>query len=123
MRKPMLRNALTLTAAAALAACGGGNEGGDRAGLPASAAERTGKGAESSSAEQALVRFHVQGMTCAGCVLGTRAALRRLDGVADADASYDSASAWARYDPAKVTPERMIAAIRELGYTATVAGR
>ena len=72
-----------------------------------------------------LVRadFDVAGMDCGGCVIGTRAALRKLDGVQKADASYDDATgkgtAWALYDPAKVNPERMMAAIRELGYTPT----
>jgi copper chaperone CopZ len=68
--------------------------------------------------------FDVAGMDCGGCVIGTRAALRKLAGVEQADASYDDATgkgtAWALYDPAKVTPERMMEAIRELGYTPTV---
>lgn len=55
---------------------------------------------------------------------GDRAVLGRLDGVQEADATYDSATgkgtAWALYDPTKVTPEGMIAAIKELGYIATV---
>ena len=76
--------------------------------------------AAASSARLARVEFHVEGMTCGGCVIGTRAALKKLDGVQDADASYEDSSAWALYDPAEVTPERMIAAIKELGYTATV---
>ena len=49
--------------------------------------------------------------------------IEHIDGVENADASYDDATgkgtAWAMYDPAKVTPERMMAAIRELGYTPT----
>ena len=72
----------------------------------------------------ARVNFEVAGMDCGGCVIGTRTALKKLDGVQKADASYDDATgkgtAWALYDPAKVTPERMMAAIRELGYTPTV---
>jgi copper chaperone CopZ len=65
----------------------------------------------------------VQGMDCGGCVIGTRAALRKLEGVKQTEASYDDATgkgtAWVLYDPAKVTPERMMEAIREFGYTAT----
>lgn len=42
---------------------------------------------------------------------------------AGADATYDDATgrgtAWAEYDPARVTPERMAEAIGALGYTAT----
>ena len=77
------------------------------------------------SANLARADFDVVGMDCGGCVIGTRAALRKLDGVENADASYDDATgkgtAWAVYDPAKVTPQRMMAAIRELGYTPTPA--
>jgi copper chaperone CopZ len=72
----------------------------------------------------ARVDFDVAGMDCGGCVIGTRAALRKLEGVEQADANYDDATgkgaAWALYDPAKVTPERMMEAIRELGYTPAV---
>ena len=85
--------------------------------------------ASARTSEQALpagrarADFDVAGMDCGGCVIGTRAALRKLDGVQQADASYDDATrkgtAWAIYDPSKVTPERMMAAIRELGYTPT----
>ena len=70
--------------------------------------------------------FDVNGMDCGGCVIGTRAALRKLEGVRQADASYDDATgkgtAWALYDPAKISPEQMIAAIGELGYAATPRG-
>jgi copper chaperone CopZ len=79
----------------------------------------------SAPARLARVNFAVEGMTCGGCVLGTRAALKKLDGVRDADANYDDATgrgtAWALYDPGKTSPERMMAAIRELGYTPTVS--
>ena len=66
----------------------------------------------------------MKGMDCAGCVIGTRAALKRLDGVREAGASFGSleaSPAWAVYDPARVTSERMMAAIRELGYTPAIS--
>lgn len=75
----------------------------------------------SATAELARAEFDVEGMDCGGCVIGTRMALRKLDGVVEADASYDESTgggaAWARYDPATVSPEQMMTAIRELGYT------
>lgn len=78
-----------------------------------------------AAASLARATFDVEGMTCAGCVLGTRKALSKLPGVRAADASYDEITgkgqAWAEYDPALVTPERMMAAIRELGYKPTPA--
>lgn len=74
-----------------------------------------------ASAAHARAEFDVAGMDCGGCVIGTRAALKKIDGVTQADATYDEATgvgaAWAVYDPAEVTPERLMAAIRELGYT------
>lgn len=76
--------------------------------------------AQAVPAGLARAEFKVEGMTCGGCVIGTRAALRKLDGVTEADASYENSSAWAMYNPAKVTPERMMAAIRELGYKPTL---
>lgn len=79
---------------------------------------------ESAAAPADLSRaeFRVEGMTCGGCAIGTRAALKKLQGVEDAGASYEDSRAWALYHPAKITPEEMMAAIRELGYTPTLAG-
>lgn len=78
----------------------------------------------SATAELARAEFDVEGMDCGGCIIATRMALRKLDGVVEADASYDEGTgggaAWARYDPARVTPERMMSAIRDLGYTPTL---
>jgi copper chaperone CopZ len=101
--------------ALALAACGSAPE--------ASAARSAAADAGDKAADVARVDFTVAGMDCAGCVLGTRTALRRLDGVRDAGAGFESieaSPAWALYDPERVTPERMIEAIGTLGYTASV---
>lgn len=91
-------------------------------GLGACSAD-TGDARETQAARAQLVRadFRVQGMTCGGCAVGTRTALRKLDGVADAGASYEDSRAWATYDSARVAPEQMMAAIRELGYTPELA--
>lgn len=112
MTRSLLVTALLLTILP-LTGCGGETEQPDTA----SAAP------EAAAAQLARADFAVEGMDCGGCVIGTRAALRKLEGVQQADASYDDATgrgaAWALYDPAKVTPERLMAAIRELGYTPT----
>lgn len=72
----------------------------------------------------ATAEFDVKGMTCAGCALATETALRRLDGVADADVQYDERTDNGRctveYDPERVDPEQMMAAVRELGYDPTL---
>ncbi|MFZ5625280.1 MAG: heavy-metal-associated domain-containing protein, partial [Gemmatimonadota bacterium] len=69
------------------------------------------------------VTFHVEGMTCGGCAVATRKVLARLPGVTHADVSYEQQRAVVTYDPAKVNPAQMIAAIETLDYTARlVAG-
>ena len=75
----------------------------------------------SSGFEVKTVHLKVAGMTCGGCVVGTRTVLTRLHGVTKAVVSYEKQDAIVTYDPAKVTIAQMVAAIKTLGYTATVA--
>lgn len=106
--------ALAVTVAAGTSACGG---------EAAEAADRA-AGQEAAPVRLATAEFSVVGMTCGGCALAAEAALKKLDGVAAADADYDDRTGEGRatveYDPAKVAPERMIAAMRELGYEPTL---
>ena len=69
------------------------------------------------------VRFKVVGMTCGGCVISTRKVLTRLPGVTKADVSYEKGEAVVTYDPAKVTVGQMVAAVKTLGYTATLVAK
>ena len=85
-------------------------------------------GPDSAAIPAGLVKaaFSVDGMTCTGCVLGTRMALGKVAGVTKADAAYDEktkkGTAWAIYDPAAATPAQLMAAIRKLGYEPTPIG-
>lgn len=72
------------------------------------------------AAEPKKVTLRVQGMTCGGCVLGTRKVLERLPGVSKAEVSYPEGTAVVTYDPEKVTVEQMVAAVKKLGYTASL---
>lgn len=67
--------------------------------------------------------FAVDGMTCGGCAIATKMALRKLDGVVEASTAFDEntgeGSAWAIYDPNRIQPDRLMAAIRQLGYSPT----
>jgi Cu/Ag efflux protein CusF len=45
--------------------------------------------------------------------------LARLDGVVHAEVSFEEKAATVQYDPAKVTPEQMIAAIESIGFRAS----
>ncbi len=74
-------------------------------------------------AQFAVAEFEVGGMTCGGCALATEFALKKLDGVVAADASFDEATGEGRctvkYDPGLVSPEQMVIAITDVGFTAT----
>jgi copper chaperone len=67
-----------------------------------------------------VATIQVEGMTCGGCAIGVRTALKRLDGVAGAEVSYEDQRAVVTFDPEKVSTDRMLEAIREFGYTATL---
>lgn len=75
--------------------------------------------ATAPAVEPKTVTLRVEGMTCGGCVIGVRKVLTRLDGVSKADVSYETQRAVVTYDPANVTVDQMIAAIKTLGYRAT----
>jgi len=110
---PVLALALPLVASAA--ACGASEE---RA-VDARPAEEVSE----LPAELAVAEFDVDGMTCGGCALATEFALKKLDGVVSADASFDEATGEGRctvkYDPGLVSPEQMVIAITDVGFTAT----
>jgi Cu+-exporting ATPase len=68
----------------------------------------------------ASVELAVTGMTCAACQAGVQRALRQEPGVADASVHLVLGRADVRFDPAVVTPERLMAVVEEEGYGATV---
>ena len=61
--------------------------------------------------------FAVEGMTCAACAAGMKP-LEREEGVTSAEVYYEKARARVRFDPAKTSVEKLIAAIAEMGYSA-----
>jgi Cu+-exporting ATPase len=60
----------------------------------------------------------VSGMHCAGCSARIQRTLEELPGVAAANVNLMTGSATVSYDPATVTPEDLIAVIRDTGYGA-----
>jgi copper chaperone CopZ len=65
------------------------------------------------------VRFHVEGMACEQCSARLSAGLRKLDGVIDAEAHHKQKEAIVRYDPSRVTPQRIKQEIERLGFEAS----
>lgn len=58
----------------------------------------------------------VKGMSCGGCAAHIDASLRKLDGVKSARTEVEKAQTTVQFDPAKVKPEQLAAAITKAGY-------
>ena len=75
-----------------------------------------------SSAEK--VTIQVGGMSCGGCAATVKSALKGIDGVSDAQVSYEQGQAVVTYDSTKTTPEAVARAVelRLPGYKLAVGG-
>lgn len=117
--KPLLVVGVAVAFGSAVAACGGGTPGNADVDVPDNAASVASATTE-APARLASAEFGVDGMTCGGCALATELALKKLDGVTSADASFDEdtqeGSCSVRYDPELVTTTQMIAAIEDVGF-------
>lgn len=63
--------------------------------------------------ETAKCTLKVTGMTCGGCAAAVKSAAKKVDGVKEADVSYEKGLAEVTYDPAKTTPKAIAQAITE----------
>ncbi len=61
----------------------------------------------------------VTGMTCASCAVRIEKRLNRIDGVS-ATVNYATEKASVSYDPARATPEQVVATVESIGYGATL---
>lgn len=76
-------------------------------------------GADASPAR--IATLDVEGMTCGACSTSVRVVLKKLHGVSDATVLFEEKRAVVHYDPAKVTPEKMVETIQaKLPYKAKV---
>src|SRR3954466_5579415 len=64
------------------------------------------------------IRIPVSGMTCAACQARVQRTLQRQPGVVDAGVNLMMHDATVRYAPSAVSPEQLVAAIRDTGYGA-----
>ena len=62
----------------------------------------------------------VDGMSCGSCVARLKRGLKPIDGVVEVHVSLEQRNAVIRYDEGKVSADRLVAAINDLGYTAGV---
>ena len=63
-------------------------------------------------------RFDIDGMTCAACSARVQRALERTDGVDQAAVNLMTNSAAVSYDPARTSPQQLIAVVEKTGYEA-----
>ncbi|MEQ9619837.1 MAG: heavy metal-associated domain-containing protein [Deltaproteobacteria bacterium] len=83
----------------------------------------TASGKESPSDINEVV-LKVEGMTCKVCPLTIKTALKKLNGVVDADVSFEDKEARVTYEEGEVTVERIISAIEDAGsYKAEIERR
>ncbi len=66
------------------------------------------------------LKLSVRGMTCGNCAKGIQLTLSKTAGVTRAAVDHTAGSAEIEYDPARVKPEQLAEAIRELGYEAAL---
>lgn len=78
-------------------------------------------GSAGAGASTEAVRIPVSGMTCAACSSRIQRELAKQPGVADANVNLMMKTATVRFDPAVVTPERLVDTIRDTGYGADLA--
>lgn len=66
------------------------------------------------------VTLSVSGMTCAACPITVKKALTKVDGVQNAEVSYEKKEAFVTYDDAKTNVEALTRATEGAGYPSQV---
>ena len=64
--------------------------------------------------------FTIKGMHCASCVRVLERALKKVDGVSEANVNLATEKATATYDPQKVTNDHLTSAVAKVGYKALI---
>lgn len=73
---------------------------------------------EQETAKMKELVIPVEGMACSSCANRVKQALASIDGVGETRVSVDEKNVVTHYDPRRLSPDRMIAAINGLGFKA-----
>ena len=65
------------------------------------------------------IELKIDGMHCGSCAVGIQMFTTQMDGVSSAKVDYKGKKGIFEFDPSKVTQEKIVAAIAELGYRAS----
>jgi len=78
--------------------------------------------ATAAKSQARVATLHIEGMTCGSCATAVRRVLSKIDGVKDAQVSFEEKKGVVTYDAARVNPEKIVHAIEEKlpPYKATV---
>ena len=76
--------------------------------------------ASTTSAQTERVTIAIEGMHCGSCASGIKAMLKRTAGVISTEVSYERKEAVVEYEPGRVTREKIVEVIANMGYKANV---
>jgi Cu+-exporting ATPase len=66
-------------------------------------------------------KFKITGMHCTSCAFNIDGELEDTDGIEEANTSFAKAQTEVKFDPEKVSVDKIIMLIKTVGYTATLA--
>jgi copper chaperone CopZ len=75
-----------------------------------------------TSTEEANVKtviMPIEGMSCSACTARVKKTLTAIAGVSDVEVNLAERNARVRFDPSKLSPDRMVSAVNGLGYHAS----
>lgn len=82
----------------------------------------TGAANPATIAKTERVLVGIEGMHCTSCASGIKAMLKRTRGVVSAEVSFNQKEANVEFDPLATSREKIIEAINNMGYEASVKG-
>jgi Cu+-exporting ATPase len=65
--------------------------------------------------------FKISGMHCTGCTLEVDDVLEEAEGIEESNTHYAKAQTEVKFDPEKVSVDKIIKLIKSVGYAATLA--
>lgn len=74
-----------------------------------------------TSSEEASMKtaiMPIEGMSCTACAARVKKALTAIAGVSDVEVNLSERNARVRFDPTKLSADRLISAVNRLGYRA-----
>src|ERR1041385_5015668 len=74
--------------------------------------------ARSAGANAATLKVRIPSMNCEACAVGIRRTLTKEDGIGRVDVAYKSKEAVIDYDPARISPDKIVKVINETGFKA-----